>query len=198
MNRTNDLLSSMSVFFTGPNDTSSDPGIMSEVACEPFHTCNSDQYAFKGLTAQWMGETVQIAPFTADKISSYLQSSAKGAAEQCSGGHNGTTCGTQWTKSKYDGKTGLGQELSALNVFLANLAVNSSAPINANTTAAAAQANGATTQSNGPTASSANPSTSGSPAAATTTRPSGSERTWAVSWTLALVIPAALLSFPLF
>ena len=196
MNRTNDLLSSMSVFFTGPNDTSSDPGIMTEVACEPVHTCSSDQYAYKGLTAQWMGETMQVAPFTADKISGYLQSSAKGAAKQCSGGHNGTTCGTQWTKSKHDGKTGLGQELSALNVFLANLAVNSSAPINANTTATA-QENG-TTQSNGPTTSSTTTGASGSPATATPTRPSGSERKWAVSWTLALVLPATLLSLSLF
>ena len=150
---------------------------MTEVSCESFGTCSSDQYAYKGLTAQWMGEAMQIAPFTADTILSYLKSSAQGAAKQCSGGNNGTACGTQWTKNEYDGKTGLGQELSALNVFLANLAVNSSAPTIANTTA--------TTTSGKPSASSSKPS-------------SGTQRLWAASWTWSFVIPAALLSLSVF
>lgn len=139
-----------------------------EVACEPSDTCDSDQYTYKGLTAQWMGKAMQVAPFTTTKISSYLQSSAEGAAKQCSGGDNGTACGARWTENTYDGKTGLGQEFSALNIFLANLAVNSSSPTNANTIAAT-------------TAASSKPS-------------SGSERLWAASWTL-LMISAILLPF---
>ncbi len=190
--RTNGLLSSMSVFFTGANnthDSSANPGIMTEVACEPFGTCDSEQYTFKGLTAQWMGEAMQVAPFTTDKILSYLQSSAEGAAKQCSGGDSGTACGTQWTKEKYDGNTGLGQELSALNVFLANLAVNSSAPINANATAAAtAQAKGTTSTT----------ITSGKLSATSSKPSSGSQRSWAAGWTLSLVMPAALLSLSVF
>ena len=161
---------------------------MYEVACETEVICDALEYAYKGLTAQWMGEAMQVAPFTRDKIQSYLKNSTEGAAKQCSGGHNGTACGTDWTKSKYDGKTGLEQEFSAFNVFLANLAVNSSAPINANTTVA--------TKANGPTPSSTNTSTSGTPTASTSTKPSsGSQRMRAVSWTLPLVIPAALLAF---
>ncbi|CAD6575972.1 MAG: hydrolase 76 protein [Alectoria sarmentosa] len=194
--RTNDLLSSMSIFFTGANDThvtSSNPGIMTEVACEPLGTCNTDQYAYKGLTAQWMGEAMQVAPFTTDIILSYLQSSAKGAAKQCSGGDNGTACGTHWTKSEYDGKTGLGQELSALNVFLANLAVNSSAPTNANTT----EPN--TTGVKGTIPSSTSTATTSGKATATSSKSSsGSDRLWAASWTLSLVFPAVLLSLSLF
>lgn len=181
-NRTSELLSSMSVFFTGANgtnDTSVDPGIMTEVACEPMGTCEDDIYAYKGLTAQWMGEAVQVAPFTTDIISSYLRSSAVGAAKQCSGGDNGTTCGTRWTKSEYDGTTGLGQELSALNVLVANLAVNSSAPTNANATGATAQTKGTPGTS---TVTSSKPS-------------SGSQPLWPASWTLPLVFPAAMLSF---
>ena len=187
----------MSVFFTADNNTqgpAADPGIMFEAACEPEKTCEADIYAFKGITAQWMGETMQVAPFTTDKISRYLQSSAAGAAKQCSGGHNGTTCGTRWTKSEYDGKTGLGQEYSAFNVFLANLAVKSSAPTNMNTTVVAPAADSpkqdAPTSANGPTPSPTTGGTSGTP----TPRPSsGSQRLWVASWTLFLVSPAALL-----
>ena len=186
----------MSVFFTGDrsqHDTSAEPGIMFEVACEPTKSCNTDQHAYKGLTAQWMGEAMQVAPFTTDKILSYLQSSADGAAKQCSGGPNGTTCGTYWVKSKYDEKTGLGQEFNALNVFLANLAVNSSAPINANTTIAAQAQK--LTPADAPTPSSNTNSTSRIPNATTSSKPSsGSQRLWAVSWTLLLVVPVALLS----
>ena len=150
---------------------------MVEVACKPLDTCDSDQYTYKGLTAQWLGEAMQVAPFTTDKISSYLQSSAEGAAKQCSGGDDGTACGASWTKNEYDGKTGLGQEFSALNIFLANLAVNSSAPTNANSS----------TPSSGPTTTSGKSTTSSKSS-------SGCERLWAASWTLFLVL-AALLSF---
>ena len=165
---------------------------MIEVACEPLDTCDDDQYAYKGLTAQWMGEAMQVAPFTTDKISSYLQSSAEGAAKQCSGGDNGTACGVRWTKIEYDGRTGLGQEFSALNVFLANLAVNASAPTNANTTAATPQAKGTTTLSSSAT------SESGKPTATSSKPSSGSQRLWAASWTLFLIIPAAVLPLSLF
>lgn len=193
--RTNDLLTSMSVFFTGGNntvDTSAGLGIMTEVACEPLGTCVTDQYVYKGLTAQWMGEAVQVAPFTKDIILGYLQSSAEGAAKQCSGGANGTACGTLWTKSEYDGNTGIGQELSAMNVFLANLAVNSSAPTNANTTEPS------TTASKGTTPSLSTTTTSGKPTATSSTSSSGSQSWWPASRTLPLLILAALLSSSLF
>lgn len=190
--RTDNLLSSLSIFFTGANntlDTSAAPGIMIEVACEPEGTCDSDQYSYKGLTAQWMSEAMQVAPFIADKVSSYLQSSAEGAAKQCSGGHNGTACGTRWTEDKYDGKTGLGQEFSALNVFLANLAVNSSSPTNANATAATTATNTKSTA----TPSSSSTTASGKSSTTTTSKPSsGSDRLWAASWTLSLIITALL------
>lgn len=74
---------------------------MTEVACEPTGTCNRDNFAFKGLTAQWMGVTTQIAPFTRTIITTYLQESAKGAATQCTQKNGATTCGAQWTKSTF-------------------------------------------------------------------------------------------------
>lgn len=130
----------MSVFFPGSNGsttltnskTASD--VMVEVACETDDTCDNDQYSYKGLAAQWLGATTQIARFTNNTISSYLRNSAAGAAQSCSGGSNHTTCGTQWTTSTFDGNSGLGQQLSALNVIVANLAMNSTAPATMNTT----------------------------------------------------------------
>jgi len=50
-----------------------------------------------------------------------LRESAKGAAAQCSGGANGTTCGSDWSSGEWDGTQGLGEDLSALNVIVANL-----------------------------------------------------------------------------
>ena len=186
----------MSVFFTGSHDAhnSTGGGILTEVACEPARTCATDQHTFKGLTAQWMGEAVQVAPFTKDKILGYLQSSAEGAANQCSGGVNGTACGTLWTKSKYDGKTGLGQELSAMNIFLANLADHSSAATNVNTTTASTTVSKGTTPSSSPTTTS-----SGNPTTKSVKPSSGSERVWAAaSWSLSLLIPTSLLFSLLF
>ena len=109
---------------------------MVEVACEDQGTCNRDQHSFKGLTAQWMGLTMQAAPFTANKILSYLQHSAKGAAAQCSGGKNGTLCGFKWTRPKWDGSQGAGQQLGALNVVLANLALKAPLPVKGSSTTA--------------------------------------------------------------
>ena len=111
----------MSVFVTKQN-------VLREIACEPQNTCNYDQFLYKGISAQWMGATIQMAPFTADTITPYLQASAKGAAASCSGGDNNTSCGFDWTVAKYDGKPGIGQELSALDVILANLAVDAPSP----------------------------------------------------------------------
>ena len=97
---------------------------MSEVACEPYETCNNDQLAFKALAAQWIGATLRIAPNNAGSLPDNLRSSAQAATRQCSGGKNRTACGTAWTLPKSNGEYGLGQELSAMNVVLANLAIN--------------------------------------------------------------------------
>lgn len=56
-----------------------------------------------------------------ERINFVLRQSAMGAAAQCVGGDNGTTCGSDWGSSEWDGTEGLGQELSALNVILANI-----------------------------------------------------------------------------
>jgi len=56
-----------------------------------------------------------------ERIDFVLRTSAQGAAAQCSGGKSGTVCGSDWGAEEWDGSEGLGQDLSALNIFLANL-----------------------------------------------------------------------------
>ena len=49
-----------------------------------------------------------------------LASSAQGAAQQCSG-EDGTTCGTRWYQDTWDTFKGVGEQMSAMNVFANNL-----------------------------------------------------------------------------
>ena len=95
---------------------------MFEVACEGVGTCNNDQLSFKAYLARWMGATTRLAPFTYDQVMVKLRASATAAAQQCSGGSKGTTCGQKWTQGKtWDGSNGVGQQMSALEVVQATL-----------------------------------------------------------------------------
>lgn len=109
------------------------PNVLYEQACEPIDTCNEDQRSFKGYLARWMGKTMLVAPWTTDAIVPILQASAKGAAAQCAGPPDGTTCGLHWYKSEYDGNTGVGEQLAALEVIQANLAQKAPAPVSQKT-----------------------------------------------------------------
>jgi len=102
---------------------------MVEIACEPQGTCNNDQPSFKAYLARWMAATMQLADFSTDYISTKLQASGKGAAAQCSGGTDGNTCGRTWSSPTYDGKAGVGEEMSALSVIQANLISKVAAPV---------------------------------------------------------------------
>ncbi|KAK6355356.1 hydrolase 76 protein [Orbilia brochopaga] len=100
-----------------------DNKIMYEVACEPYGTCNIDQRSFKAYLSRFMGITAQLADFTHDKIMSWLAQSATGAAQNCIGGTNKQTCGGRWTlDKKWDGNFGVGEQMSALEVFQSLLA----------------------------------------------------------------------------
>lgn len=106
--------------------------IMQEVACEPQQSCNNDQPSFKAYLSRWMAATSQIAPFTADVIMPKLRASAQGAAKQCSGPPNGgTTCGRSWNTATWDGKVGVGEQMSALSIIQANLISKVPAPVTA-------------------------------------------------------------------
>ncbi|KAF7541221.1 hypothetical protein G7Z17_g12000 [Cylindrodendrum hubeiense] len=125
-NRLDNLIEGVKVFFTGP-----DKNIMAEVACEPVKLCNTDQQSFKAYLSRWLAVTTQWAPHTADTIRPLLRTSAVAAAKQCVGGDNGHMCGMIWTKDKYDGTTGVGQQMASLEVTLSCIVGQRGAPLTA-------------------------------------------------------------------
>lgn len=116
--RVQSLLNAQQIFFSH-NESSSH--VMYESACESDESCTTDQKTFKAYLARWMGDVAKIAPFTHDTIMKRLQKSATAAAAQCTGGDSGTQCGTRWTTGSYDGTSGIGQQLSALEVVQVTL-----------------------------------------------------------------------------
>ncbi|WPH01799.1 mannan endo-1,6-alpha-mannosidase dcw1 [Acrodontium crateriforme] len=149
--------------------------IMTEVACQTSGTCNTDMLAFRAILARGFADlaaygTQSNAGSSSESNSNWpqsiqkvLQTSAKGAAGQCSGGDNGTTCGMSWNSTTWDGTSGLGQDLSALEVILANLPRGSLH--NVNSTGSSTTVTPPSSATTTPTASS---STSSTPAATTT------------------------------
>ncbi|KAI4116122.1 MAG: hypothetical protein LQ345_003401 [Seirophora villosa] len=119
------ILNTTERFFSLP----SDPNVMVETACEPYGTCNTDNYSFKAYLARWMAATTKMAPWTYDAVMEMIRPSAAAAALQCSGGPNGRMCGTKWSESKWDGTTGVGQQMSALEVMQSLLVSRVSAPV---------------------------------------------------------------------
>ena len=182
--RTNTFLSSISIFFK--------KGILTEIACEPQKTCSNDEYIFKGLAAQWLGETTQISlsgngTNITDTISNYLATSAKAAAQTCSGtGEKETNqCGSSWVNSKFDGNPGLEQDLSVLNVVVANLAKNATASENSSTTATPSSTPSSTSS---PTGAASSPK----PSSAATGLRSDVLRTAGWVWTVAMAVAAGM------
>ncbi|KAI9826983.1 MAG: hypothetical protein M1819_007077 [Sarea resinae] len=150
--RVNGLLNATDVFFS-PTVTN----VMYEVACEPGNTCDTDQKSFKAYLARWMAATTKLAPWTYDTIMPKLAASASAAAEQCSGGTDGVTCGLQWTKgSTWDGTYGVGQQMSALEVIQSNLIASAASPV---TNKTGGTSKGNPSAGTGGDSSSSNPST---------------------------------------
>ncbi|OJJ50742.1 hypothetical protein ASPZODRAFT_56841 [Penicilliopsis zonata CBS 506.65] len=115
-NRTQSILDAAGVFFIdNPKD------VMYERACETVNTCKVDQRSFKAYLSRWMAATTQMAPFTYDAVITKLRASAQAAAQACTGGSQGTSCGLKWTQGSWDGSLGVGEQMSAMEVFQANL-----------------------------------------------------------------------------
>lgn len=120
--RVQGLLDATDVFFIN--------GTMSEVACEGNGKCDVDQMSFKAYLARWMAATTKMAPFTYDAVQAKLASSATAAAQQCSGGNSGRMCGLKWTnRATWDGTSGVGQQMSALEVIQSNLIQQVAGPV---------------------------------------------------------------------
>ncbi|KAK4133345.1 glycoside hydrolase family 76 protein [Trichocladium antarcticum] len=123
--RVDGLLNGSRVFFTGDKQD-----IMTEVACEPVDLCDIDQQSFKAYLSRWMAATVKWAPWAYDRVKPLLESSAIAATSACTGGTNGRMCGLKWTDhGKWDGSTGVGQQMAAMEVVLANMIQDTSSPV---------------------------------------------------------------------
>lgn len=85
--------------------------------------------SFKAFLTRWMAAATQMAPFIYDQVHAALVTSATAAALQCSGGANGRLCGLQWTKGAvWDGTTGVGQQMAALEVIISTQIAKVQAP----------------------------------------------------------------------
>lgn len=113
--RTQSLLDATKTFFKdGPTGS-----VLTEVICEPQDTCKVDSSTFKAYLARWMTATAHIAPFTAAQIKGQLLASATAAATACQpgGGDGGAQCGQKWYTGEFDGKTGIGMQMNAMEVI---------------------------------------------------------------------------------
>lgn len=123
--RLNGIISGINAIFLKKN-------IITEQACESVSTCNIDQRSFKAYLARWMAATIVRAPFTYGQLKPILETSAQAAASVCTGGNNGTSCGLRWDFGSFDGSTGVGEQMSALEVIQSNLITVAPGPVTQN------------------------------------------------------------------
>jgi mannan endo-1,6-alpha-mannosidase len=91
-------------------------------------------YSQKAFLTRWMAAATKVAPFTYDAVMKVLKTSAVAAAQQCSGGTNGRMCGLSWSKrDKWDGTSGVGQQMAAMEVIQSLLIKKAIAPLTNNT-----------------------------------------------------------------
>ncbi|KAI8627945.1 glycosyl hydrolase family 76-domain-containing protein [Xylariaceae sp. FL1651] len=127
--RVDGLLNSTELIFFFGNDTADK--VMIEVACESVNLCDVDQLSFKAYLSRWMAATTKWAPWTFGRIKTLLQNSALAAVKQCTGGTNGRMCGLKWANNSglWDGTTGVGQQMAAMEVVLANMIQEAKPPV---------------------------------------------------------------------
>ena len=112
--RLDNLIAGAMVFFVGE-----EKNIMAEASCETVNRCDLDEQSFKAYLSRWLAAITKWAPDTADTVLPLLRASAVAAAAQCTGGDNKEMCGLRWDlKGKWDGTTGVGQQMAALEVVL--------------------------------------------------------------------------------
>lgn len=164
-------VSTVNATFANPEHGAVSNGTLTEIACATRGTCNTDQLAFRAILGRSLAQTLALTDdqntFNYDRpvnisnpanisdagrvpawsmherINFLLRESAMGAAMQCSGGENGTTCGNTWGNSTWDGSEGLGQDLSALNIILANIPIGEMATVNSSAANAGSSSGGA-------------------------------------------------------
>lgn len=118
------LLKGLPIFFPD--------GIMKEVACEDIGTCNTDQRSFKAYLSRWMGYAMIVArEVTYDDLWKRIQTSAPAAAKTCvMSTDTEANCDLKWNpKGAKDGKTGVGENMSVLEVVQALLVAKAAGPV---------------------------------------------------------------------
>lgn len=81
----------------------------------------------KVYLTRYLASISLLALFTAGSVGTFLRISAIGAAATCTTGPYGNMCGFKWYINGSDGTSGLGQQLSAVEVMYA-LLVNLTKP----------------------------------------------------------------------
>lgn len=108
--------------------------VLEEYACENADNCDTDQLSFKAYFARFIAASTKWAPWLYDTVQPYLLASAQAAAQSCNpGGAAGATCGEKWTTGSYDGSTGIGQQMSAMEILGSLLVQESTPPVTART-----------------------------------------------------------------
>lgn len=79
-----------------------------------------------------MAASTKWVPALLDIFTPFFQSSATAAAAQCVGtiaGLYGNACGFSWTNGTWDGTYGVGQQLDAMQIFMANIVQDARSPV---------------------------------------------------------------------
>ncbi|KIW61603.1 hypothetical protein PV05_01704 [Exophiala xenobiotica] len=124
--RTVGLLDATNTFLTPFKNAT---GVLFEAECELDMTCNIDQLSMKAYLIRWLAGTSMMAPFTSGRVGEILRASAQAAAQACTGGKDGTACGSKWYITGWDGTSGLGQQLCAMEAMYALMVNQTNAPI---------------------------------------------------------------------
>ncbi|GME83279.1 unnamed protein product [Ambrosiozyma monospora] len=78
--------------------------VMYEQQCQSSQKgCTNDQRSFKSIFSRCLAATAQLVPAQSDYLMKILDASAEAAAQSCSGGSDGVTCGLNWAYSGWDG-----------------------------------------------------------------------------------------------
>lgn len=105
---------------------------MYEYACELNGLCDTDMKSFKGYLSRYMWQATQMVPSLSGTVKELLNTTSLAAAKTCTGGKAGTTCGQLWYVGGFDGSTGLGQEMSALETIQGLLIDSVTGPLSGN------------------------------------------------------------------
>ncbi|KAL1837102.1 hypothetical protein VTJ49DRAFT_4282 [Mycothermus thermophilus] len=103
--------------------------IMYEHACEQVFTCNQDMRSFKGYFSRFTYAASVFVPSLRPVIEELWHPTLRALAASCTGGETGTQCGQHWYWQAFDGMTGLGEEMCALETVQGLLVYEATPPL---------------------------------------------------------------------